>query len=203
MKWNAKQMAENDVFSKYDSILNNQLKGYGVLNYMTSHDDGQPFDKEREMPYKTATMLLLTPGTSQVYYGDEAARDLIIEGTVGDATLRSFMNWDAINNNEDTKKILRHWQKLGQFRANHMSVGAGKHQLISDENGLVFSRIRKEDKVVMAINMLEQNILIDVSSVFENGEKLRDFYSDKEVVVINGKVNFRSIYSVVLLEKIE
>ena len=55
----------------------------------------------------------------------------------------------------------------------------------------------------MAINMLEQNILIDVSSVFENGEKLRDFYSDKEVVVINGKVNFTSIYSVVLLEKIE
>ena len=203
MKWNAKQMAENDVFSKYDSILNNQLKGYGVLNYMTSHDDGQPFDKEREMPYKTATMLLLTPGTSQVYYGDEAARDLIIEGTVGDATLRSFMNWDAINNNEDTKKILRHWQKIGQFRANHMAVGAGKHQLISDEKGLVFSRIRKEDKVVMAINMLEQNILIDVSSVFENGEKLRDFYSDKEVVVINGKVNFTSIYSVVLLEKIE
>ena len=203
MKWNAKQMAENDVFSKYDSILNNQLKGYGVLNYMTSHDDGQPFDKEREMPYKSATMLLLTPGTSQVYYGDEAARDLIIEGTVGDATLRSFMNWDAINNNGDTKKILRHWQKLGQFRANHMAVGAGKHQLISDEKGLVFSRIRKEDKVVMAINMLEQNILIDVSSVFENGEKLRDFYSDKEVVVINGKVNFTSIYSVVLLEKIE
>jgi alpha-amylase len=203
MKWNAKQMPENDVFYKYDSILNNQLKGYGVLNYMTSHDDGQPFDKEREMPYKTATMLLLTPGTSQVYYGDEAARDLIIEGTVGDATLRSFMNWEAINNNEDTKKILRHWQKLGQFRANHMAVGAGKHQLISDKNGLVFSRIRKEDKVVMAINMLEQNILIDVSSVFENGEKLRDFYSNKKVVVINGKVNFKSIYSVVLLEKIE
>ena len=203
MKWNAKQMAENDVFYKYDSILNNELKGYGVLNYMTSHDDGQPFDKEREMPYKTATMLLLTPGTSQVYYGDEVSRDLTIEGTVGDATLRSFMNWDAINNNEVTKKILRHWQKLGKFRANHMAVGAGKHQLISDENGLVFSRIRKEDKVVVAINMLEQNILIDVSSVFENGEKIRDFYSDKEVVVIDGKVNFTSIYNVVLLEKTE
>jgi alpha-amylase len=203
MKWNAKQMAENDVFYKYDSILNNELKGYGILNYMTSHDDGQPFDKEREMPYKTATMLLLTPGTSQVYYGDEVARDLTIEGTVGDATLRSFMNWDAVNNNEDTREVLRHWRKLGQFRANHMAVGAGNHQLISDENGLVFSRIRKEDKVVVAINMLEKNILIDVSTVFENGEKLRDFYSDKEVVVIDGKVNFTSIYSLALLEKLE
>jgi alpha-amylase len=203
MKWNAKQMAEQDVFYTYDSILNNQLKGFGTLNYMTSHDDGQPFDKEREMPYKTATMLLLSPGASQVYYGDESARDLTIEGTVGDATLRSFMNWDAIKTNTDTNKILRHWQKLGQFRANHMAVGAGKHQLISDKNGLVFSRIRKEDKVVVAMNLLDKNIQLDVSTVFKNGEKLRDFYSDKKVEVKDGKVNFTTIYTLALLEKIE
>lgn len=202
MKWNAKQMSEQDVFYKYDSILKNELKGYGILNYMTSHDDGEPFDKEREMPYKTATMLLLTPGTSQVYYGDESVRDLTIAGTVGDATLRSFMNWDAINKNEDTKKVLRHWQKLGQFKANHMAVGAGKHQLISDKNGLVFSRILKEDKLVIAINLLEKDIDINVSTVFKNGQKLRDFYSDQEVEVRGGKVKLTSIYRIVLLEKI-
>jgi hypothetical protein len=28
---------------------------------------------------------------SQVYYGDESARSLVIEGTQGDATLRSFI----------------------------------------------------------------------------------------------------------------
>jgi alpha-amylase len=202
IKWNAKQMAEKDVFAKYDSLLNTALKGYGILNYMTSHDDGQPFDKEREMPYKTATMLLLTPGTSQVYYGDESARDLTIEGTVGDATLRSFMNWDEIQKSDETKKILRHWQKLGQFRANHMAVGAGKHQLISSENGLVFSRVRKEDQVVIGINLNTQNINIDVSSVFENGQKVRDFYSDKELEVKEGKIRFSSIYNIFLLEKI-
>ena len=202
LKWNVKQMDEKAIFSKYDSILNNELKGYGILNYLTSHDDGEPFDKERQLPYKTATMLLLTPGTSQVYYGDESARDLTIAGTVGDATLRSFMNWDVLKNDENTHKVLRHWQKLGQFRANHMAIGAGKHQLISDENGMVFSRIRKDDKVVIAINILKQNINIDVSTVFKNGEKLKDFYSDKELLVKDGKVDFTSIYSVVLLEKI-
>jgi alpha-amylase len=112
------------------------------------------------------------------------------------------MNWDAINKNEDTKKVLRHWQKLGQFRANHMAVGAGKHQLISDKNGLVFSRILKEDKLVIAINLLEKDIDINVSTVFKNGQKLRDFYSDQEVEVRGGKVKLTSIYRIVLLEKI-
>ena len=98
-------------------------------------------------------MLLLTPGTSQVYYGDESARDLTIEGTVGDATLRSFMNWDDIQNKE-TQEILNHWQKLGQFRANHPAVGAGRHHLISESNGLVFSRVRNNDKIIAGRTLL-------------------------------------------------
>ncbi|WP_288954732.1 alpha-amylase family glycosyl hydrolase [uncultured Polaribacter sp.] len=200
IKWNAKQMAEKDVFHKYDSLLNTNLKGYGVLNYMTSHDDGQPFDKERKMPFKTATMLFLTPGTSQVYYGDETARDLTIEGAVGDATLRSFMNWDAMSDDK-TQEVLKHWQKLGQFRANHMAVGAGKHQIISEENGLIFSRIRKDDKVVIGINLSKGEKSIDVSSIFKNGDKLNDVYSNQIVQVKDGKVMIDSDFDIVLLEK--
>ena len=90
-------------FKKYSNILNSDLKGYGVLNYLSSHDDGQPYDAAREKPYDTATKLLLCPGASQVYYGDESARSLVIEDTQGDATLRSFMNWEAIQNNPETK----------------------------------------------------------------------------------------------------
>ncbi len=202
IKWNAKQMKEKDVFYKYDSLLRSNLKGYGILNYMTSHDDGQPFDKERKRPYQTATMLLLTPGTSQVYYGDESARDLTIEGTVGDATLRSFMNWKDIEDNEETNKILKHWQKLGQFRANHVSVGAGKHHLISEKNALIFSRVRNNDKVIIGINMPLGNKYIDVSSIFKDGDELRDFYSDKQVRVKEGKVKINSDFNIILLEKI-
>lgn len=201
IKWNAKQMAAKDVFNKYDSLLNTNLKGYGVLNYMTSHDDGQPFDKQREMPYKTATMLLLTPGTSQVYYGDETARELVIEDATGDANLRSLMNWDGIQQDVETQKILKHWQKLGQFRANHPAVGAGKHQLISNENGLVFSRTYKEDKVVIGLNFNHKNITVDVSTIFKNGEELNDFYSNQTVKVKDGKVNLKSDFDIILLEK--
>ncbi|WP_343329573.1 alpha-amylase family glycosyl hydrolase [Polaribacter staleyi] len=201
LKWNVKQMAEKEVFKKYDTLLQDTLKGYGILNYMTSHDDGQPFDKERKMPYKTATMLLLTPGTSQVYYGDESARSLIIDGTVGDATLRSFMNWSAIENEKETQDILNHWQKLGQFRANHPAVGAGKHQLISEENGLVFSRVRNEDKIIVGIDLPKGSKTLSVSSVFKNGDKLNDFYSNQMVTVKEGKVTVNSDFNIVLLEK--
>ncbi|WP_435416512.1 alpha-amylase family glycosyl hydrolase [Polaribacter aestuariivivens] len=201
IKWNAKQMAEEAVFNKYDSILHSNLKGYSVLNYMTSHDDGQPFDKERAMPFKTATMLMLTPGASQVYYGDETARDLSIEGAVGDATLRSFMNWDATQNSA-TQKILSHWQKLGQFRANHMAVGAGKHQLISKENGIVFSRVRKDDEIIAGINLPKGEKSLEVSSIFKNGEQLKDCYSNQVVEVKDGKISINSDFDIVLLEKL-
>jgi hypothetical protein len=48
------------------------------------------------------------------YFGDESARSLV-EGTQGDATLRSFMNWDAIKKDPETKKTLSHWRKQ-EFR---------------------------------------------------------------------------------------
>tara|TARA_B110000977_G_scaffold154952_1_gene197027 strand:- start:32 stop:1687 length:1656 start_codon:yes stop_codon:yes gene_type:complete len=203
IKWNAKQMSEKEVFHKYDTILQNDLKGYGVLNYMTSHDDGQPFDKERKMPYKTATMLLLTPGASQVYYGDESARDLTIDGTVGDATLRSFMNWDDVKNTNETKKILTHWQKIGQFRGNHMAVGAGKHKLISEENGLIFSRVKNKDKVVIGINLPKGKKVIKISSVYKNTDKLFDFYSKKKVIIKDGIAYLDSPYEFILIEKMK
>ena len=202
LKWNAKQMVQKDVFQRYDSILQNGLKNYGIFNYMSSHDDGQPFDRERNMPFKTATMLLLTPGTSQVYYGDETARGLTIEGAVGDANLRSLMNWEKLKTDPQTQEIHTHWQKLGQFRANHPAIGAGKHQLISQvTNELVFSRIYREDKVVVGLNFNNKNVIIDVSSVFKNGDELHDFYSKQTVKVVDGKVKFNSEFDIVLLEK--
>lgn len=49
------------IFSKYSDLLNQDLKGYGVLNYVTSHDDGAPFDEQRTKPFESATKLLYHP----------------------------------------------------------------------------------------------------------------------------------------------
>lgn len=136
---NEAKMNYEALFSKYSSILQNDLKGNTVMNYVSSHDDGWPFDKKREKPFESGTKLLLAPGISQVYYGDESARSLDIEGTQGDATLRSFMNWNAVSKDTFTQAVLEHWQKLGTFRKNHPAVGAGIHTQISS-TPYVFSR---------------------------------------------------------------
>ena len=144
------------IFRKYHKILNSGLKGKSVVNYLTSHDDGEPYDKDRMKPFHSANVLLLTQGASQIYYGDETARDLTIEGTVGDATLRSYMNWEELDSLPKTQKIMAHWQKLGKFRHDHPAVGAGKHKRLA-RSPYVFSRTYMDgdykDKVVIGLNL--------------------------------------------------
>ena len=198
-KWNAKQMNINDLHEKYDALLHNELKDFGILNYLSSHDDGSPFDPNRNQPFETATKLLLSPGASQVYYGDEIARSLVIEGTVGDATLRSPINWSNLNN-----EVLAHWQKLGQFRNNHPAVGAGEHRAIANVP-YVFSRSYKkgdyQDAIVVAIDLPKKEYEINVSSVFTDGDEVLDFYSGQTYIVEKGMVKIDAGNNLVLLEK--
>jgi alpha-amylase len=201
-KWDAQKDYEF-IFSKYSSKLNNELQGYSVLNYLSSHDDGSPFDAKREKTIESGTKLLLSPGISQVYYGDESGRSLVIEGTQGDATLRSFMNWKDIKTNPETQKTLAHWQKLGQFRKNHPAIGAGVHKQISTTPytfSRYFSNGNFTDQVVIALDVNLGAKEIPVGTIFEEGTLLRDAYSNQEAKVTNGKVSINSNFTFVLLE---
>lgn len=203
-KWNSKEMDYETLFKRYSDILHGELKGFGTLNYLSSHDDGSPFDAERKKPFVTANKLLLSPGTSQVYYGGESARPLIIEDTEGDATLRSFMNWDAIKNDDRTKTILTHWQKLGKFRANHPAIGAGVHQMITEQPYYFYRSYQKgnfKDLVVIGLELEKGEKVIDVSKVFEERVMLRDAYSGKTATVENGKITIDSPFDIVLIER--
>ncbi len=202
-KSNAKGNYEQ-IFSKYSEILKGDLKGFGTLNYLSSHDDGSPFDANRRQPYAAATKLLLSPGTSQIYYGDESARPLKVEGADGDANMRSFMNWEAIENDPKTQNVLKHWQKLGQFRANHPAIGAGTHQMITQTPYVFYRSFYKgayEDLVVVGLNLRKGTKTMDVSKIFKDGEILRDAYSNQEIKVINGKAEVNSGFNIVLLER--
>ena len=193
------------IFSKYSDILQADLKGKTVMNYTTSHDDGYPFDKKREKTFEAGTKLLLAPGISQVYYGDELARPLEIEGTQGDATLRSNMNWDDLLTNKMTYKLLLHYQKLGQFRKKHPAVGAGIHKQLSMGSPYVFGRIytkgKYRDIVVVGLDFPLGKKEIAVVNLFKNGTKVKDAYSGKTEIVSNGKVAIDSEYGILLLEK--
>jgi len=201
---NEAKLAYEPLFSKYSAILHNELKGHTVMNYVSSHDDSYPFDKKRDRAFESATKLLLAPGIAQVYYGDESARSLDIEGAQGDATLRSFMNWGAIQTDEFAQNVLKHWQKLGLFRKNHPAIGAGIHQKISDKN-YVFSRKwtqgKYTDQVVIGLDLPSGNKTISAGNIFPNGTKVRDAYSGKTALVTNGKITFNTPATLLLIEK--
>ena len=201
---NEAKLAYEPLFSKYSTILNNDLKGHTVMNYISSHDDSYPFDKKRDRAFESATKLLLAPGIAQVYYGDESARSLDIEETQGDATLRSFMNWEAMQTDEFSKNVLKHWRKLGVFRKNHPSIGAGVHQKIADKN-YVFSRKwtqgKYSDQVVVGLDLPLGSKTISVGKIFPNGTKVRDAYSGKTALVTNGKITLNTPETLLLIEK--
>jgi alpha-amylase len=196
------------LFSEYSQALQGPMKGYSVLNYLSSHDDGEPYDALRQRPYESANKLLLAPGAAQIYYGDETARLLKVEGAEGDATLRSFMNWDELASNAQrglnrVMDVREHWAKLGRFRQAHPSVGAGVHRMIQhypytfkrtyEKNGVV-------DRVVIALGLpVDKPMDVPVTGVFLDGQTVRDGYSGKTAVVKNGKVQFDARYPVVLI----
>ena len=200
-KWNAMQQTMEEHFSRYSDVLNGSMKGYSVLNYLTSHDDGQPYDASREKGIEAANRLLLSPGGAQIYYGDESNRNLIVEDAVGDATLRTMMNWEEIENNSDVQEVLSHWRKLGKFRQHHPSIGAGIHQKISD-SPYAFSRHLKtnnfEDLVVVAFDMEEGSIL-ELPEGFHN-KNLRDAYSGETFNLKGDKLKADKAYDLLLLE---
>lgn len=189
-----------EIFSSYDKILHQDLFGKTVMNYATSHDDGSPFDKDRKRTYETATKLLLTPGISQIYYGDETGRKLTVPSAEGDAHLRSNMNWEDIKNNPETQKLLEHWQKLGQFRRNHPAVGAGSHKMISN-SPYWFTRTYNNDKVIIGLDLPSGTKEVNVTGIFENGIRVKDAYSGATMPVIDGKISLTNNNSTVLLEK--
>lgn len=196
----AKQKPE-ELFSQYSNGLKGDLAGKELLNYLDSHDDEHPFDRMREKPFEAATKLLLSPGSSQVYYGDETARPLHFEGIGHDANLRSFMNWNDLKNNISkngytTSEVYAHYSKLGRFRQAHPAVGAGVHKKLADIP-YTFSRTLDEDKVVVVLDKTEEPI--DVSSVFGDGTVLTDYYSGTKATVQDGKVSFDTVQDMLLI----
>lgn len=190
----------DSLFTRYSATINEgALRGVSLLNYLSSHDDGSPYDPDRRDPLGAGTRLLLSPGGAQIYYGDELARPLRVTGAEGDANLRSFMNWADLDRRAE---VLHHWRKLGQFRRAHPAVGAGVHRMLQ-QKPYIFSRTLDSggqvDRVLVAMDQGVGEKRIPVFGVFPDGTALVDGYSGVAGTVRNGTVSLTTGSGLVLL----
>ncbi|MBL3556544.1 MULTISPECIES: alpha-amylase [Marinobacter] len=138
------------IYSDYAEKMNGDIP-FNVMSYISSHDTqlfSRIADNDPAMQKRAASALLFTPGTSQIFYGDESGRQFGPTGSDGHQGTRSDMNWADIESGT-AAPVLAHWQKLGQFRERHPAIGAGEHQRISIEP-YVFSRTHGDDRVIIA-----------------------------------------------------
>ena len=200
-------LSPEELFAKYDRNLNGeQLQEQGVLNYISSHDDSNPFDLTRERSFEAATKLMLCPGGVQIYYGDETGRSLKVDGVNGDANLRSSMNWEAAERDNATKDLLVHWQKLGNFRQRHPAVGAGRHQILQEAPYLFKRSLRHGDaneEVLVGLELPTGLKEFSAFDVFEDGDQLKDYYSGQLTTVHSGKITLDTPYGITLLGKVD
>ncbi len=204
-RFNANDGLES-IFSRYDNLLQNQLgNGKSSLNFLANHDTEEVFDRNRTRTFEAGTKLLLTPGPAQIYYGDETSRTLTPGGGAsGDATLRSNMNFNELNNpNSKASLTLIHFQKLGKFRREHVSVGAGKHSKLQDtpytfkreynQNGI------NDKSLVYTGNDGDFIGALNVFGIWPDGTQLKDYFSDLTATVSNGSVSFGTNFGLVLI----
>lgn len=200
-------LASGSVANTYQGYADqiNTKEGFNVLSFMSSHDETLTRGDENTMLYNAAAFLLL-PGGVQIFYGDETNRPLYpgvaFDGYGGSGhALRSDMNW----NNMD-KTLLAQWQKVGQFRNKHVSIGAGANVKLSATSGVAFGRTYDKNGVtdqaaaVIGCNK-NSSVTVDVSTLWEDGSYVINTYDNSSSVVTDGKVTFNSgVNGTILME---
>ncbi|MBE6825057.1 MAG: starch-binding protein [Ruminococcaceae bacterium] len=179
----------NNTYSEYANKINSD-PNFNMLTYISSHDTALC---RNDLIYQGSAFQLM-PGAIQIFYGDESNRPLVNSNISGikDHLLRSDMNWSSMDNN-----VLTHWQKVGQFRNNHVAVGAGSHSSITATSGTAFAREYNKNGVndtvfaVIAANK-NTNVTLTVGSFVADGTVLKNTYDNSTATVSGGKVTFNS-----------
>lgn len=179
----------NNTYSEYANKINND-PNFNVLTYISSHDTALC---RGDLIYQGSAFQLM-PGAIQIFYGDESNRPLVNSSINGvkDHLLRSDMNWNSMD-----KNVLSHWQKVGQFRNNHVAVGAGSHTSLNATSGVGFAREYNKngvnDTVFAVINANKNtNVTLTVNGIVADGTVLKNTYNDTTATVSGGKVTFNS-----------
>lgn len=171
---------------------------------IATHKDWHPFsylnnsyhrDADSLNMKNCAASLLLSPGTVQIFYGDESGRKLndARYNIDSNQAFRSDMNWDNMD-----VELLTHFQKLGKIRKENPVI-AGGHQTTLDSHTCI--RELNGDKIMIRL-LPENGKSIIVKGIFPEGKQLSELYSGQTTIVKNGEVLFPQELSNVAIIKI-
>ena len=167
-------------WSSYLSINNNaDSDGNGnrnnVLTYISSHDTKLCRANNQT---EVGTMLQLTPGGIQIYYGDETNRPQAYTGC-GDSDMatRGDFNWS-----EADGALATHWGKVGRFRKYNPAVGAGT----GSATKRTYSGPAGDNKIAIGIS----GTSVDVNGLWNDGTTVYNWYDGQSAQVSGGRVSF-------------
>ena len=87
------------------------------------------------------------------------------------------------------KTLLAQWQKVGQFRNKHVSIGAGANVKLSATSGVAFGRTYDKNGVtdqaaaVIGCNK-NSSVTVDVSTLWEDGSYIINTYDNSSSVLL-------------------
>lgn len=132
-----------------------------------------------------ATTLLLSPGVSQVFYGDETGRTLSDArlNVDSDQAFRSDMNWNSVDSLQ-----LDHFRRLGRIRNLHPAIGKGRQTAIDTHT--CFRYLDGDSLIIRLLPLPEQPVR--VAPFFPDGTRLTDLCTGHTATVTDGTVRFPS-----------
>lgn len=132
-----------------------------------------------------ATTLILSPGVSQVFYGDETGRTLSDArlNVDSDQAFRSDMNWNSVDSLQ-----LDHFRRLGRIRNQHPAIGKGRQTTIDTHT--CFRHLDGDSLIIRLLPLPEQPVR--VAPFFPDGTLLTDLCTGHTATVTDGAVRFPS-----------
>lgn len=132
-----------------------------------------------------ATTLILSPGVSQVFYGDETGRTLSDArlNVDSDQAFRSDMNWNSVDSLQ-----LDHFRRLGRIRNQHPAVGKGRQTTIDTHT--CFRHLDGDSLIIRLLPHPDQPVR--VAPFFPDGTRLTDLCTGHTATVTDGTARFPS-----------
>lgn len=183
------------VWQRYADELNGRIKennGWSTLSFL---NNTYKRDTDDDNMINTGTTFLLAPGAVQIFYGDEVGRKRVVQYA---SDVSHGYRGDMVFGQDP--QVLRHWQKLGLFRQQHLAVGAGLQTQIAPNTYLrEYKASGVADKVIIHLSD-KRSAKVFVGDEFTENAKLQNAYTGEVQQVQNGYVTFAVENSIVLIE---